>query len=423
MIRTSTLTVVALFIAGCGESALPSSPDASTPDARVVDAPAVPRDLGARDITAADAPVVEDVTAPVDAGPPVARDYEANLEGPQEVPAVHDSTATGRFTLHVEADRARAHWTLAHTVVGATGAALRFAWPGEVGTSAVELDSASDGAEGDLDLTPALADAIEAGRLAVELRSALRVGGELRGQVVRPGESVYVSTLSGDQGTSTVATSPARGGAAFFIDRATRRARYAVRLVDVEPTVVDLHDGPALGRGPSLVTLAVRGAGASGEVVLPEAALAALDRGRLFVDAHSAGYPEGATRGQVLRPGEEIYAARLTGQSFPQPRATWGWGFASVIVSADRRSLTVDGGWVDVTPVGATLVDAPDDLDGTTWGTLEIADGRLATPALTPARTTALFEALSQGRIYVSLASETFPAGEVRGRLRRRPAD
>ncbi|MEZ4407397.1 MAG: CHRD domain-containing protein [Polyangiales bacterium] len=390
MTRTSFYTVAALCLAGCGDSGTSAPDDARvTPDAgSTADAPSPVLDAGAGDVGDVDVGVdvvaVEDVVTPVDDGPPVARDYVATLEGSQAVPAVHDSTATGRFTLRVEADRARAHWTLTHSVTDATGAALRFGWPGEVGTPALELPTETSGAEGDLDLTPALADAIEAGRLAVELRTAHRVGGELRGQVVRPGEEVYVSALSGDQGTSTVATSPARGGAAFFIDRTTRRARYAVRLIDVEPTTVDLHDGPAFGRGPSLVTLAARGANASGELSLPEAALAALDRGRLYIDAHSAGYPEGATRGQVLRPGEELYAARLTGQSFPQPRATWGSGYASVIVSADRRALLADGGWIDVTPLRAALVDAPDDLEGTQWSPLTVSDGRVSLPEPRP---------------------------------------
>lgn len=429
MIRPRPFTVAALCLAGCGDStsSVPGDARATADAGFAADAPSAlldarPRDVGVID-AGVDVPAVEDVVTPVDDGPPVARDYVATLEGQQEVPAVHDSAASGRFTLHVEADRARAHWTLTHTVTAATGAALRFGWPGEVGTPALELPAETSGAEGDLDLTPALADAIEAGRLAVEIRTAHRVGGEVRGQVVRPGEEVYVSALSGDQGTSTVATSPARGSAAFFIDRSTRRARYAVRLVDVEPTTVDLHDGPAFGRGPVLATLTSRGANGSGEVTLPEAALTALDRGRLYLDAHSAGYPEGATRGQVLRPGEELYSARLTGQSFPRPRATWGSGYASVIVSADRRTLLADGGWVDVTPVRAGLVDAPDDLEGTQWSALTVSDGRVSLPELSPERTATLFEMLSQGRMYVTLSSETFPMGEVRGRLRRRPAD
>lgn len=410
-LRSATVAFVALSL-GCsdpsGDSPAHSHPDAAT-------------DTAVTDTAVTDTAVTPDTSPNTDVGQTTVTDFVATLEGRQEVPTVYDSTSTGRFTLHANQDSTRADWTLSHTISHPTGASLRFAWPGQVGTPALELQSFTDGSRGTITLTPALSTALQSGRLTVEIRSRNYSGGELRGQLVRPDEQIFIATLSGDQIVSTVGTTLIAGSAVFFVDSTTLAARYAIDLGAFAPTIVDLHLGSAFSVGPSVVSLPL--GQPQGTVQLTPAAHQALSLGRLYLDAHSHGYPDGATRGQLLGPGDQLYATPLTGQGFSQPRATRATGFASIIVSADRHTLTLDGGWTTLTPTHASLDESRDDTDGAPIEALSLTANRLALGPLTPSRTTVLFEALSQGHLFVTLASDTFPTGEIRGRLRHRPAD
>lgn len=116
----------------------------------------------------------------------------------------------------------------------------------------------------------------------------------------------FVANLSADEESATV-VSPGSGKAEFILDRDTLRFSWHVTYKDLTsaPTLAAVH-GPQRP-GTDAVVLFEMGTKAKakppvdGAVVLTDAQLQYLLSGRLYVNIHTAKYPNGELRGQIER--------------------------------------------------------------------------------------------------------------------------
>ncbi len=125
---------------------------------------------------------------------------------------------------------------------------------------------------------------------------------------------VLAAVTAGRAGTITLAAhllggsavpanaSDAFADAEFGYDSQTRQLDYYVNYDGVAPTRVDLH-GPA-GAGetaPSVLSFPLSGSPINGKLTLSEDQAQMLLSGRMYLDIHSAAYPQGEIRGQVAK--------------------------------------------------------------------------------------------------------------------------
>ena len=121
-------------------------------------------------------------------GPAFAEKYKATLDGKAEVPA---NTSAGKGTADIDYDAATKKMTYKLTYSGLSGpaTAAHFHGPAEAGKNAgVAVPIANAGsspAEGSATLTDAQAADLAAGKLYINVHTAAKPGGEIRGQVTK----------------------------------------------------------------------------------------------------------------------------------------------------------------------------------------------------------------------------------------------
>jgi len=401
------LASVSFGLAGCGDSSTPV--DAGPSDSGVADVVDVP-------VTPADVPMV-------DAGSPLV--LTATLSGRQVVPPAYGTTASGTVTFTLSPDRMLLSYSVTHTILLPLATRLHIGLAGEAGAMALSLTNAGGTTIGTTGLTAEQSRAIMEGRAYVNITSSSFPEGELRGQIVQPGEAVYTARLSGDQENPPV-TATGSGIAEFLVDTTANRLRYVVNVtgMSMPSTGWHIHTGGAGFNGGVLIDLSDPGPvpsnAVSGARPITAASVADLEAGRWYVNVHSAANPAGEIRGQILRPAERLFIARMNGMEELPPVTTMATGTLGAIMSANRDSLAYDGVVMGVTPMAAHLHRGALGVGGDVVTPLTIMGSNLrGTAALTAA--SPLLTALPMGGIYVNVHSTMFPAGEIRGQLLAAP--
>lgn len=341
----------------------------------------------------------------------------AVLTGREVVPAVYDTRATGAATLSLNGERTLLTYTLEHTIESPTAAHIHIGLAGDSGEELLTLPMTPGVLTGTVEVTRDQARALEEGNAYVDVHSEAHPNGEIRAQVVRPGELVYVARLSGDQvNPPTHVTSSGLGQ--LLVDGTTNRMRFSMftRGMSVSPTAVDIRVAPAGADGPVAVDLT--------DPKTPPSPLLNgartiestqdLDFGRWYIHVGSARFPTGEMRGQILRPGEVLYVARLSGDEVSPPVSTTGFGSLSVIVGVDRNRVRYDGMVTDLRPTSVELRDS----DGEVLLRLRTADRAFNGLSMLEPESR-LLPRLPENAVYVSAASAGFPGGEVGGLVRR----
>src|SRR5262249_21725166 len=118
--------------------------------------------------------------------------FLASLSGAQEVPP-NASTATGSGVFVFDPSTRTINYQLQHTVVGASAGHIHQAPPGINGMVIVPFTLVGQGASGSAVLTQPQADDLQIGNLYANVHSSMFGGGEIRGQILRPGQLLFVA--------------------------------------------------------------------------------------------------------------------------------------------------------------------------------------------------------------------------------------
>lgn len=400
--------LLGLACASLGLGACSSSVSVPSAD----EAPVVPEQPG-------DAPTPDpEIGAPPSLGEPTV--FNATMTGREQVPTLYATDATGTGTFSLDADGTTLGYTVEHTLEAPTAAHLHLGIAGESGEVLLPLTVAAGEITGTVTVTPEQARAIEDGRVYVDIHSAGHPDGEIRGQVVLPGELVYVARLSADQ--ENPPTESASGGIGeFLVDGTTNQMRYIVQVQGMAgvPTMAVIGMGPAGVNGPMAIDLAE-------PKTLPSAAFSGdrtitssedLDLGRWYVNVHSRRFPMGEIRGQILRPGQELYLARMTGAESVPAVATGARGSVALIVDSNRDRVIYDVALSEMTATAAYLAEGPVGANGTPTMPFQVLGSSFRSMRMLTADAT-LLGSLAGGNVYASASSARFPGGEIRGQMR-----
>jgi hypothetical protein len=134
----------------------------------------------------------------------------------------------------------------------------------------------------------------------VNVQTATNPDGELRGQLLQPGETLYSASLSGANEVPPVTTT-ATGGAQFILDATTGVVRYEEVLSGLTATASRIYLGPAGTVGSMLYALTLTPGGAKGSQALTTDDLVNLNAGLFYANVLTAAAPNGEIRGQIVK--------------------------------------------------------------------------------------------------------------------------
>ena len=228
--------------------------------------------------------------------------FVATMSGSQEVPA-RTTSASGSATVVFDPNTLAISYQLHHTVVGASAGHIHQAPAGTNGAVIVPFTLVGQGASGTAVLTQAQADDLVAGNLYTNVHSPTFPGGEIRGQLMKPGELLFVANLNQANEVPTPTGSSATGVGSVIFNPATNGIKYRLQHGVSGATAAHIHQAPAGVNGPVIVPFTLIGLGASGTATLTADQATALQTAGCYMNVHSGAFPGGEIRGQLLPPG------------------------------------------------------------------------------------------------------------------------
>jgi hypothetical protein len=252
------------------------------------------------------------------------------------------------------------------------------------------------------------------GHFYIDVHSAAALGGEIRGQILRPGETLWVAKLTGAQEVPANA-SAGTGAMSLIVNSAHTSAHYRA-VTSLAPAGGHIHTGVAGVIGTLITALTFVGATSEADLPIAAADFSALDRALLYANVHTTAFPNGEIRGQLLRAGERLFAASLSGGNEVPPVNSAASGAMQLVLNAAAASLRYESA---VTGLGdATSVFMVNGPAGTAGGTPVATLTLVGTnPTGTQAVTASDLTNLQASRYYVDIHSSLHPEGEIRGQI------
>jgi hypothetical protein len=222
----------------------------------------------------------------------------------------------------------------------------------------------------------------------------------------------FVFHLSGDQEVPP-SGSTARGGCFAQLDPATRRLALVCTHNVASPAVAHIHRGAVGVNGPIVFDVGNPESPIEATWNMTQADVDDLLAGRLYLNIHAGGRPEGEIRGQMLPRTVDAFTFTATGAQEVPPTTSPAVGnctadlsdpATSVFVSCTHNVLNVTSTHLHVAPPG---VDGPVIFDFANTSPFS------GTVPLTP-RLVADFAA---GFLYVNIHSVEFEEGAIRGQF------
>lgn len=338
--------------------------------------------------------------------------FSARLTGDQEVPPVATG-ADGWAIVTVDHATNRVD-VFAHSIgITAVAAHLHAAAIGVNGPVMLPLSGGPQTWTGSAVLAPAQVAAITAGTTYVNLHSAAHPGGEIRGQALAEKTTRFTAVLDATQSVPPV-PSGATGTMTAFLHEPSRVVVYELIVSGVSGIAAHIHTGASGVNGPVLVPLSggpTRWCGVSGR--LSDTGLADLLAGNLYVNTHSAAFPGGEIRGQLLSDPADFRAALDGAQEVP-PVATAARGRACVGLNPDG-SLTYR---VEVVGLVGTAAHFHAALPGSNGPVVvPLAGGPTVWSGTSAPLSAAQIADVRAGRWYTNVHTAAHPGGEIRGQV------
>ena len=344
--------------------------------------------------------------------------YNAALDGAQEVPPVataargwavvrHDPTSNV-VRIFVYHESPATPPTAAHLHQGVTGS--------NGGVIFALTPAAPNAYTGTTTLTPAQAVALASSGTYINVHTAPNPGGEIRGQVVPATRTRFTGVLSGGQEVPPI-PSAGSGTVVAFLDQPENRMVYVVETAGLgNVTAAHIHRNFAGLNGPVIVALNGIGSSFCGVTDrLSATDLTALLANGVYCNVHTAAFPGGELRAQLIKDVGDHFVATLDGAQPVPATGSPGLGGASMVLDASG-TLTLTGAFGGL--IGATTVahvhSAPAGSSGGVVFPLAIGAGTL-NGSFVPS--TAQLADMRAGNWYVNLHSTSNPSGEIRGQL------
>ena len=256
------------------------------------------------------------------ATPLAAQTFVFHLRGDQEVPPV-PSVASGGCMGVLNQPAAEFSLTCVHDVVNATVMHIHRGAPGVNGPIAFDLgDPASPVTATWTGMTPADISELLAGNLYLNIHTAGRPAGEIRGQIL-PRTVDFVSfTASGSQYVPPNSTSATANCTADLDGPATSLLVQCTHDVP-SPTEAHIHEGPVLTNGPVVFTFPSPNSPLSANVPMTPQLVADFAATFLYLEIHSGSGSEDTAspqiRGQIGTPpaGASTGTIRVVKSTFP----------------------------------------------------------------------------------------------------------
>ena len=376
-------------------------------------------DGGARfDVGVVDAPIVWDAPIAIDtnrADSSSSNVFVASLSPAQVVPAVN-SSATGQALLQLSATGSSLTYYLTHNVADATQVGIFLGAGGEPGDILFDLKPLGTEMTGTLMLSVAEAASVASGLLYLEIRSTSQPEGVLRGQILRPGETLWVARLTGAQAAPPVTTS-ATGHMAFVLNAEQDNLRYHMITTDLAPTAVRIQTGiAAMAGGPVVYTLTPAAGTMDGVLTVDGVDLQNLADRHWYVNVISGANPNGELRGQLLLAGETLYSASIVGGNEVPPTPSTATGAAQFVLAPNGTTLMYEAVYVGLLANAAHIHFGLPGVNGVVVYPLTMTGAGSGSKGAVTINTADLLNLNTFG-YYVNAHVFGKPGGEIRGQI------
>ncbi|HEV8580461.1 MAG TPA: CHRD domain-containing protein [Thermoanaerobaculia bacterium] len=279
------------------------------------------------------------------ASPALGQTFVFDLRGDQEVPPV-SSPASGGCMGVLNQGAGTFALTCVHDVTGATIMHIHRGAVGVNGPVVFDLgDPASPVTATWTGMMSADIADILAGNLYINIHTAGRPAGEIRGQVLVRTVDTVSFTMDGSQNVPSSATTATGNCVADLDDPATQLSIQCTHDV-VSPIEANVHEAPFGQNGPVVFSFADPASPISGNVPMTPLRVAELAAAFLYVDVHveaSEDAPGGDIRGQIGQPpaGATTGTIRITKTTFPAGGS--GFGFTDDVPGSPGSFTLNDG--------------------------------------------------------------------------------
>ena len=291
-----------------------------------------------------------------------AQTFVFDLRGSQEVPPV-PSTASGGCLGQLDQPGATFTLTCAHDVVGATVAHIHEGPAGTNGAVAFDLgDPSSPITATWTGMTPANIADLLAGNYYLNIHTAGRPAGEIRGQIVNSIDAVAFTA----DGSQVVPPNASVATASCTADLNAGATSLAVSCTHdlAGADAAHVHDAPLGETGPSIFTFASAASPLSGNIAMTPLLVAKYAATFLYLDIHTPGGSEEAPseeiRGQIGTPPAGAGTGTIVIMKESHPPGASGFDFTDDIEVPNAFTLN-DGGsrtFASVTPGTYTVTES-----------------------------------------------------------------
>jgi plastocyanin len=330
------------------------------------------------------------------------------------------SAAAGWCLAILSGDHTKLSFYLEHNVAGANGAHVHLGAPCVDGAIQFAFSSAASPISETWNLTPTDVTNLMAGNLYVNIHSPGFPNGEIRGQIVQTPQRI-IFTLNEAEANAGAGTGSFAGGFAVGTLNAAG-TQFAMKVThDVAgPTDAHVHLGDPGVEGVVQFGFASPVSPINETWSLDTLNIKDLMGGHLYINVHSAAFPGGEIRGQIIRQAVTFTALMDAAQANGGlGTSSLSSGFCTAQLSADEKQLVLYGEH-DVAAANAAHVHlGARGVEGTVqYGFSSATSPLTGTWNLSSTDV----DNLLAGLLYVNVHSPSFPGGEIRGQFDVNPS-